>query len=206
MEGQIFTLLPKIMAAVGFIGKEQENAAQHYRFRGIDQVLTKLSAALLQHSCMVSCKMLAHKVEHWVDDKMKDKYHATLTMEMTFFAPDGSSIVNSMAGEALDTNGDKATAKALAQAFKYGAFLGLVLPVTRGLIPDSDRAPKGKPDDKPPKEIDVIANAVRGAKSQNHIDKMLERAREKLGAKSDDYFYILEVATETAKQFAGTTH
>jgi hypothetical protein len=195
---QIHELLPKIMAHIGTINKDQTNKVQNYKFRGIEQVLEKLSPALLANGCMLSTKVLDHKCTRWESGNSKDKHHATVLMEVTFIAPDGSSITNSMAGEALDTNGDKATAKACAGAFKYAAFLGLCIPTNT--LEDPDRSPKKTGDKASP--IEAAERAIRNAPDRKTVQRYLKAAAEKFS--TDDYNHLQMIADSRVFQIEPT--
>ncbi len=62
-------------------------------------------------------------------------------MDVSFHAPDGSSVKNTAAGEGLDQNGDKGTYKAITGATKY--FLLKLFLIPTGDDPETDkRKPK----------------------------------------------------------------
>jgi hypothetical protein len=152
---QIHELLPKVMKDIGSIGKDQTNKHQSYKFRGIDDALNHAGPILTKHLVSVSVEFDDHKIDRKVvrilDDKGREKErvesYATLGMKLTFHAPDGSTIANRLVGEGQDYGGDKATNKAMAAAFKYGIFFGLIIPVAAEAIDDSDR--DKKEDDRP---------------------------------------------------------
>jgi hypothetical protein len=142
---QIHELLPKVMADIGPILKDRSNTAQNYKFRGVDQALSKVQPALIKHGVTLAVKTdghVAHRYELAPDQKTgKERYqmHVTLLMTVTFCAPDGSTVASTVPGEAVDTNGDKATFKAMSMAFKYALFFGLCIPVEKGLIAEGDK-------------------------------------------------------------------
>ena len=142
---QIFELLPKVMADIGAIGKLQRNQGQHFNFRGIDDALNHCNPVLAKHgvSLCVGIEPNSYHSESWEqkgrDGQSQRVTRVTLLMRVAFFAPDGSSIENILAGEAIDYGGDKATNKSMAAAFKYGLFFGLCIPVERQAVDDSDR-------------------------------------------------------------------
>lgn len=196
---QIYTLLPLVMQAVGTIAKTQQmsGGGKSYRFRGIDQVLTKVNAALLAHHCMVSAEVIEHKVERYERDT-KIQHHATLRMKVSFIAPDGSKIENIAAGEALDTNSDKASQKAMAGAFKYACFFGLCIPVERGMITDPDAAPKNRRGAPPPAVTDAAEKALRTAPNKGKLKEWLAAAKAKFT--EDEYLYLAEVADQREQE------
>ena len=146
--GQIHELLPKVMADIGAIEKLQRNKSQNFNFRGIDDALSHCNPVLAKHGVSVSVSVREYKTAT-AEQKNKDGYvqHVTrvsLLMAVSFMGGDGSIVENVLAGEAMDY-ADKATNKAMAAAFKYGMFFGLVIPVERQSIDDSDRTPDEEP-------------------------------------------------------------
>lgn len=135
---QIYELFPRVMADVGAIGKDFRNAQQGYAFRSIDQVLNRLNPALVRHGVSLSIAIRDRQTATEPGDK-KPITRTTLLLDLTFHAPDGSTITTTAAGEGMDYGGDKAIAKALTSGFKCGILLGLCVPVDADAIDDSDR-------------------------------------------------------------------
>ena len=138
----IATLLPALMREIGGIGKDRENSGQKYKFRGIDDVLNKVGNAAAKLGVRVEVETVDHKedIERYEEyNKKRFRVFARLRMILRFYAPDGSCHTCSAVGSAIDTQGDKATNKAMSAAFKYACFLGLVIPVD-GALDDSDSA------------------------------------------------------------------
>ncbi len=141
---KIRTVLPQLMAAIGAIGKNNVNQHQRYNFRGIDQVLNHVGPACASFG--VSVEVTIHdyqsNLREWDEGgKRKWSNHVTLRMRLAFTADDGSRHIAEAIGESVDTNGDKATNKAMSSAFKYACFMGLVIPV-EGALDDSDYDPR----------------------------------------------------------------
>lgn len=119
----IYKKMSQVMAEIGYVGKDQKNAAQGFKFRGIDQFVNALYPALVKHSVFMAPRCV--KEEHELKDVVRgsgkagiDK-HVTILMEYDFFAEDGSKVtVGPVPAEGLDS-GDKATNKALSAALKY---------------------------------------------------------------------------------------
>ena len=144
---QIFDLLPKVARDVGAIGKDNRNQQQNYAFRSVDQVLNHLHSALTKHGVALSISVRDRATTTFEKDK-KVIARTCLLLDVTFHAPDGSSLTSTAAGEGMDFGGDKASNKAMAAAFKYAIFLGLCIPVSADAIDDSDRDP-GPPAETP---------------------------------------------------------
>ena len=119
----IFKKMNEVMKDIGAIGKDQKNAAQGFRFRGIDQFVNTLYPALCKHGVFMSprCVSEGHElkdVERSNGKKGVDK-HVSILMEYDFYAEDGSKVtIGPVPAEGLDS-GDKATNKALSAALKY---------------------------------------------------------------------------------------
>lgn len=217
--GKIHELLPEIMRSIGNVAKaNQTTEGDKYRYRSVDQVLTKLSAALLKYNCCVTFEVLEHKVERYRRGTLT-LHNATLRAKLTFYAPDGSCLASTAAGEGLSIDSDKATQKAMSGAFKYACFYGLCLPVAPGLILDPDQdgtepppaaAPPPErqeryiPNEPTPASIRTksAAAAIKAATSAKKIDEYVEIARTKeKDGKFDaaDLSYVMTLA-HTMKQ------
>lgn len=141
---QIGELIPKLMKAVGSIGKDRENSHQRYKFRGIDDVLNHVSGPCSDLGLRVEPHLSEYENqrESWEENgRIKFRVHVSLKMSLKFYAPDGSCHICEGYGEGQDTSGDKATNKAMSAAFKYAMFMGLVIAVD-GALDDSDNDAK----------------------------------------------------------------
>lgn len=123
MSNLIYKKMSEVMKDIGSIGKDQKNAAQGFKFRGIDQFVNTLYPALTKHGVFMTprCVREDHEIKEVTRSNGKagvDK-HVTIMMEYDFFAEDGSKVtVGPVPAEGLDS-GDKATNKALSAALKY---------------------------------------------------------------------------------------
>lgn len=118
----IFKKMASVLADIGSVGKDSNNTAQGYKFRGIDAMINALHGALKKHGVFITTDVLDKKseVREVVRGNGKPGYDKVveLTMKYTFHAEDGSSVSSVIAAEGLDS-GDKATNKALSAALKY---------------------------------------------------------------------------------------
>lgn len=141
---QIHALISAIREDIGEIKKEKtgKTGVSKYKYRGVDDALNHVGRALTKHKVTPSVTVSDFQIETNIEDsKAKGKrfvYHATLRLTLRLTAPDGSFVENTAAGEGVDWTNDKATNKAMAGAFKYACYLGLVLPVEEGELDDSD--------------------------------------------------------------------
>lgn len=133
----IHQLLPRVMKEIGAVAKANIHRQMAYRFRSIDDALNAIQPALVKHRVAVSFRCYDHRTEtQRVRERGAERLlqRTWLLLELTFWAPDGSSLSSTAAGEGLDIDGDKSTAKAMANAMKYALFFGLLIPV--GYDPD----------------------------------------------------------------------
>jgi hypothetical protein len=130
--GLIFKKMSEVMKDIGAITKDQENTAQRFKFRGIDQFVNTLYPALTKHGVFMAPRVTSadqeiKEVERASGKKGYDK-HVNLLVEYDFFAEDGSKVtVGPIAAEGLDS-GDKATNKAMSAALKYALIQTFSIP------------------------------------------------------------------------------
>lgn len=128
----IYKKMNEVMAEIGFVGKDQKNVAQGFKFRGIDQFVNTLYPALVKHGVFMTPRCTASSQEI-VEVTKKDggtriDKHVAIQMEFDFFAEDGSKVtVGPVPAEGLDS-GDKATNKALSAALKYALIQTFSIP------------------------------------------------------------------------------
>lgn len=134
----IYTAINRVMRDIGNIGKDKTNKHQGWNFRSIDQVYDALYPALSEHGVFV---VPALKEHHWDLHNVngKGKFHTHVTVEYTFYAPDGSSVLAIAPGESF-TGDDKGTTIAMSYAFKAACFQIFCIPL------DPDLAKKERPD------------------------------------------------------------
>lgn len=132
MSNMIYKKMSDVMKDVGAIGKDQKNAQQGFKFRGIDQFVNALYPALTKHGVFMSPRATSftHELKDVVRGSGKagvDK-HVSIMMEYDFYAEDGSKVtVGPVPAEGLDS-GDKATNKALSAALKYALIQTFSIP------------------------------------------------------------------------------
>ena len=120
------------MKDIGAIGKDQKNAVQGFKFRGIDQFVNALHPALNKHNVFMTPRstQFLQEVKDVTRSNGKagvDK-HVSIMMEYDFWAEDGSKItVGPVPAEGVDS-GDKATNKALSAALKYALIQTFSIP------------------------------------------------------------------------------
>jgi hypothetical protein len=118
---QIYSLIPKVMADIGAIGKDRKNEKQGYKFRGIDDVYNAANSALSKHGVFSVPTVMEETRTERTNSNGTLLFSVFMKIKYTFYAPDGSFVDAVVSCEAFDS-GDKATNKALSAAQKY-AFL-----------------------------------------------------------------------------------
>lgn len=133
----VLTGISRVVAAFAEhgIGKNQKNEQQGFAYRGIDDVLNRMSQHLVDAQLVILPKVISRDVQERVNSRGNPLFYVTLTVEYTIAsAIDGSTVTVVTVGEAMDS-GDKATNKALSAAYKYMAFQAFAIPIAE----DADR-------------------------------------------------------------------
>lgn len=115
---KIYSLIPKVMADVGAIGKNGVNSYDNYKFRSIDDVYNSLQPALAKNGVFFVPEVLESAETHSTSKNGTAQVRVKQKIKYTFFADDGSSFSTTVEGEAIDRS-DKATNKAMTSALKY---------------------------------------------------------------------------------------
>lgn len=120
----------------GGISKDRKNAQQGYNFRGIDDVLNSLSAALVDAGLVILPRCTHREVVERTTAKGGALFNVTCAVEFDLVSvEDGSKHTVCTYGEAMDS-ADKATNKAMSAAYKYLALLVFCIPTET--TPDTD--------------------------------------------------------------------
>lgn len=133
---QIYRLIPKVMQDIGAVGKDRKNEQQGYKFRGIEDFYNAAHPALVKHGVFCCPKVTDFQSQDRLTSQGKPAIRVTMTVNHTFYAPDGSFIEVITCGEGIDSS-DKATNKAMSAAMKY-ALIELFSVPTQD-VEDSDR-------------------------------------------------------------------
>jgi hypothetical protein len=126
--GMIYDLIPKIMKDVGAIGKDRDNPQQRYKFRGIDDIYNACQPVMSKYGVIsMPTKVIAREQVDRQSRGGGTLVYTTLTMQFTFYAPDGSFVTAETVGEAMDS-GDKSSNKAMSAAHKYAIIQTFSIP------------------------------------------------------------------------------
>lgn len=110
------------------IAKSNDNKAQGYKFRGIDDVYNSLSKLLPKHNLVILPRVLDRECVERINHKGTALFYTTVNAEFDFVnTEDGSKHTIKTYGEAMDS-GDKSTNKAMSAAYKYACFMTFCIP------------------------------------------------------------------------------
>ena len=137
----------KVYKAIGAVGaamsqqgisKGRSNQQQGYKFRGIDDVLNALSAALVAAGLVILPRCTDRVVVERTTAKGGALFNVTCRVEFDLVSTeDGSVHTVCTYGEAMDS-ADKATNKAMSAAYKYLALLVFCIPTEASADTDAD--------------------------------------------------------------------
>ena len=175
MEDKIYSAIANVMKDVGIVGKDSVNNYDHYKYRGIDAVMSALNPAMVKNKVFVTPTVLDSHREERTGSSGTTMVYTILTVKYTFYTDDGSNVECVVIGEAMDRS-DKSTNKALSAAFKYACFQTFCIPTEEmkdgdGETPEIET--KEAPKKTTPKEDALLAKIT--AKQKAKIESELER-------------------------------
>lgn len=158
----IYEAIASIMRKGYAIGKEKDNLQQHFKYRGIDDVMNTFQPLLAEAGIFAVPEVLEHSREERTSKNGGLLIYTLMKVRYTFFAEDGSSVCAIVVGEGMDS-ADKSSNKAMACAMKYAMFQTFCIPTEDIANDDPDRyspdpAPnkpaqkKAAPKSEPPKK------------------------------------------------------
>lgn len=155
---KVYQAIGAVSAAMSHqgISKARNNQQQGYKFRGIDDVLNALSAALVDAGLVILPRCTEREVVERQTAKGGALFNVTCRVEFDLVSTeDGSKHTVCTFGEAMDS-ADKATNKAMSAAYKYLALLVFCIPTEATPDTDADFSthevqsrPQAKPEPKP---------------------------------------------------------
>lgn len=111
------------------VGKNDTNAFDKYKFRGIDAVYNALAPLLSKHGLVVLPRITERICEERTSKNGGAMFYVTVRAELDFISSvDASTHTVVVYGEAMDRS-DKATNKAMTAAYKYAMFEAFCIPV-----------------------------------------------------------------------------
>lgn len=129
------SLLPEVMAQVGYVGKSGVNREQNYAFRSVEDVDAAVNAAFIKCGVSWTTRVELLRLEPRTYGRNDTKTnHAVVALHATLHGPAGDILELTGVGEAFDTT-DKAVNKAITAARKYLLTTTFLIP-TAGDDPD----------------------------------------------------------------------
>ena len=196
----IFKTINSIMKDLPAIGKDSKNTQQNFWFRGIDAVMNGLNPMFAKHGLFVVPNVLEQRREEKATKSGGLLTYSIITVAYTFYATDGSSIVATVIGEAMDS-ADKATNKAMSIAFKYACFQVFCIPTEEVVDPDGsspDPASKGQKATKPTSPKPTTPEEIADEETLGLRKSVIELAT-KLGGKTNEEVMKMTVDTIGSK-------
>jgi len=136
--GEIYKLMGIVSQKIGAIQKLGDNKEQRFKFRKIDDIYNGVHDALADAGVFCLPKITKIIKEREVKTaKGGTGFHYILEIEFSFCAPDGSSVVATTWGEAIDY-GDKCINKCMAIAHKYALTQVFTIPFLEIDDPDAN--------------------------------------------------------------------
>lgn len=139
----IYQSIAKIMEDIPAIGKDKVNNQQHFKFRGIDDVMNVLHPLLSKYKVFITPEVLEQTREERNSKQGGILIYSICKIKFTFHAEDGTTVTATTIGEGMDS-GDKATNKAMAIAMKYALFQVFCIPTEEMVDPDSESPEVGE--------------------------------------------------------------
>jgi hypothetical protein len=178
---EIYKAISAIMKEVDAIGKTKTNQTQNFKYRSIDDFYNALSPLMSKYGVFSIPKVIQHSSETRKSAKGGDLNYRFVLVEFTFAASDGSSIVATVTGEAMDS-GDKGFNKALAIAHKYALMQVFAVPTEDLKDPDeiahetvSIKPLEQKQEQKPVEKIKPMSERIlEAAKSMGWVKEDLQ--------------------------------
>ncbi len=124
--GQIYGLITEVKKKAGALGKEKSQGI-NFPFRGIDGTINHLAPHLQEVGIITVPRLIEHELIKQEDAKKRIVTTSRVEVEYTFYAPDGSYVQATTAGEAQDY-ADRATAQSQSVAFRIALLQTFSLP------------------------------------------------------------------------------
>ena len=123
----IYQALNAIMGEIEHISMSKKNQIQGYNFRGIDDMYNALNPLFKKHGVFITSNVISSQREERQTQKGGLLIYTIARCEFKFYATDGSFVVSTLEGEAMDS-GDKSTNKAMSTALKYALMQMFLIP------------------------------------------------------------------------------
>ena len=202
----VYKAIGAVSAAMSHTGisKGRKNQQQGYNFRGIDDVLNALSAALVEAGLVILPRCVERIVVERETKNGGALFNVTCKVEFDLVSTeDGSKHTVSTYGEAMDS-ADKATNKAMSAAYKYLALLVFCIPTEASPETDADFSThdvKGSMGPVMGSLVPVLEASIAAVKAQR-TGVMADVLANMLPLSPDDAMYFDELAANVEELFA----
>lgn len=121
--------LVAVMRSVGAIDRDKkvEFGKVKYDFRSAEAVYNRVQPLFAEHGIFCGSRIVSQDMQEGTTKSGEQQFLCTVTVEFTFFAEDGTSVVVSAIGQAMDTS-DKGFGKAQTYASKTAICQMLSIP------------------------------------------------------------------------------
>lgn len=126
--GDIFRVIPMMIAECEPIAKDCQNKEQGFKYRSIDAVYKTVQPLLAKYKVFPVSTIIEDHRDKRTTSKGSELLYTRIKMRYTFYADDGSHVSTEVIGEGMDS-GDKASNKAMSVAYKYALFQLLCIPI-----------------------------------------------------------------------------
>lgn len=154
-EKKIYKALTSIIGEVNAIGKNNKNQQQGFMFRGIDDVMNELHNLFGKYKVVVIPEVLDYVVDEKQTQKGTIMYQTRTRVNFHFVAEDGSEVVTTNVGEAMDS-ADKGMNKTMSCALKYALMQMFLIPTKDIEDPDRVTPPETVAPPKPTASADML--------------------------------------------------
>lgn len=173
----IFEKLSKVMGEITAVGKTQQNKAQNYSFRGIDEIYDVVHPAMVKHGVSLTYKVADLTQTEITSQNKARGFHTVVNVEYIFWATDGTYASVFTRGESMSYD-DKGFNKALQAALKYALIQMFLIPVAEPETDHMDPQPAVTTQEWASKyELDYLGNISKG---------MSTRSKEAAAAKKEE--------------------
>lgn len=180
----IIQILDAISNDAGALEKEKGGSGVPFPYRGIDSTINHLSPLLRKYGVIFTDKVV-HKDVTSSPSGGKVVTMTDLTVEFTFYAPDGTSITTEVAGLATDY-GDRSTAQAHSVALRIALLQLFALPTHS---PDPEET--GVQREAPPVAQKPLTPAKKEGPTVREAQKIVKAEWEKIHGEGDLGFVTL---------------
>ncbi len=136
MEKQIYQRIANINKKINAIGKKSKNISQNFMFRGIDDIMNELHSLFVEEEVFILQNVKEYDIKEVNTRSGGVLTYTRAKIDFIYTTIDGSSIMTSNVGEAMDT-GDKGMNKAMSIALKYSLLQLFLIPTKEEKDPDT---------------------------------------------------------------------